>query len=115
MILRTDTIGHFDNPTEENIHDAIMYSGEGAYKGDVVKLMNDEENYISIWIGERGIGHALTLRSGKWKLDCAKRLSTAKIIDLFIGYLHGNLNNLMKLTWKRPIDKELIDNLLKLH
>jgi len=92
-----------------------MYSGEAAHKGDIVKLMNNEDTYISVWIGERTLGHALTLRSGKWKLDCVERFSTARIIDLFIGYLHGNLDELMKLKWKRPIDKEFIDNILKLY
>jgi hypothetical protein len=115
MILRTDTIGHFDNPTESIIRDAIIYSGEGAYNGDVVKLMKDEGNYISIWIGKRTTGHALTLRSEKWKLDCSEKLSTEKVIGLFCDYLRGNMNEIMKLKWKRPIDKELIDNLLKLH
>jgi len=28
MKLRTDTIGHFENPTEDNICDAVIYSGE---------------------------------------------------------------------------------------
>jgi hypothetical protein len=39
MQLRTDNIGHFDYPTEDNIKDAVVYSGEGGQKGDVVKLM----------------------------------------------------------------------------
>ncbi len=33
MKLRTDTIGHFDNPTENNILDAVIYSGEGGQEG----------------------------------------------------------------------------------
>ncbi len=41
MKLRTDTIGHFDNPTVDNIHDAVSYSGEGAQECDIVKLMDD--------------------------------------------------------------------------
>ena len=43
MKLRTDTIGHFDNPTEINIRDAVVYSGEGGHEGDLVKLMKNDE------------------------------------------------------------------------
>jgi len=53
MKLRTDTIGHFDNPTEDIIRDAVAYSGEGAREGDLVKLMTDEGHYLCIWIGQR--------------------------------------------------------------
>ena len=34
MKLSTDTIGHFDNPTDDIIREAIAYSGEGAREGD---------------------------------------------------------------------------------
>ena len=36
MELRTDTIGHFDSPTENNIRDAVVYSGEGGQEVDIV-------------------------------------------------------------------------------
>ncbi len=36
MQLRTDNIGHFDNPTEKNIRKAVTYSGEGGQEGDIV-------------------------------------------------------------------------------
>ena len=35
MKLRTDTIGHFESPTEDIIRDAVAYSGEGAHEGDL--------------------------------------------------------------------------------
>ena len=41
MKLRTDSIGHFDNPTEKNIRDAVVNSEEN----DIVKLMVDDQNY----------------------------------------------------------------------
>jgi hypothetical protein len=114
MILRTETIGHFENPDESLIRDSISYSGEGAQEGDLVKLMTDETSYISIWIGRRTIGHSLTLRSGSWKLDCSERLSTEDVIELFCDYMRGNTTSLAKLSWTRPIDRKLIDNLLNL-
>lgn len=36
MKLRTDTIGHFENPTEDIIRAAVIYSGEGAQENDLV-------------------------------------------------------------------------------
>ena len=67
MKLRTDTIGHFDNPTEDIICDAVVYSGEGAHEGDLVKLMTDEDNFLCIWVGQRSAGHRLILKTGSWK------------------------------------------------
>ena len=80
MKLRTDTIGHFDNPTEDNIRDAVTYSGEGGHEGDIVKLMSDEESFLSIWVGKRSIGHRLTLKTGAWKLDSVEKQSS-EIVD----------------------------------
>ena len=53
MILRTDTIGHYERPTELKIRAAISYPRENARKNDLVKLIIDEDNYLCIWIGER--------------------------------------------------------------
>ena len=114
MKLRTDTIGHFDNPTEINIREAIVYSGEGGHEGDLVKLTENDEYYISIWVGKRSIGHTLTLKSGVWKLDSADKLSSEMVINLFVSYLHGDFTELIKLKWKRPIDKAFIENIMKL-
>jgi hypothetical protein len=44
MILRTDTIGHYERPTDLNIRAAISYPGENARENDLVKLMIDEDN-----------------------------------------------------------------------
>ena len=114
MKLRTDTIGHFDNPTEENIRDAVVYSEEGGHGGDIVKLMSSDENFLSIWVGKRSIGHRLTLRTGEWKLDSAEKLSSEIVVNLMIKYLHNDLSTLKEIQWTRPIDKILLDNIMKL-
>lgn len=114
MKLRTDTIGHFDNPTEKNIRDAVIYSGEGGQEGDIVKLMSDEEHFLSIWVGLRSIGHRLTFRTGEWKLDSADKLSSEIVVDLMVKYLHDDLSILKELQWTRPIDKIFLDNIMAL-
>lgn len=114
MKLRTDTIGHFENPTEKNIRDAVVYSEEGGQEGDIVKLMVDDQHYISIWVGRRSIGHILTLRLGSRKLDSAEKLSSEVIVELMVGYLHDDLSMLKKLKWTRSIDKVFMDNIMKL-
>jgi hypothetical protein len=114
MELRTDTIGHFDSPTENNIRDAVVYSGEGGQEGDIVKLMIDDEHFLSIWVGQRSIGHRLTLRSGAWKLDSAEKLSSEMVVDLMIKYLRDDLSTLKELQWIRPIDRVFLDNIMKL-
>jgi len=110
MKLRTDNFGHFDNPTEKNIRDAVTNSGEG----ELVKLMSDNENFLSIWVGQHSVGHILTLRTGEWKLDSAKKLPSELVVDLMIKYLHDDLSTLKEIQWTRPIDKVLLDNIMKL-
>ncbi len=114
MQLRTDAIGHFDSPTEENIHEAVKYSGEGSEEGYIVKLMIDEEHYISIWTGRRSVGHRLIFRSGPWQAECIEKLSSEKVVDLMTQYLHNDLSSLKELQWTRPIEKIFLDNLMKL-
>ena len=110
MKLRTDSIGHFDNPTEKNIRDAVVNSEEN----DIVKLMVDDQHYISIWAGRESIGHILTLKSEAWKLDSIEKLSSEIVVELMVGYLHNDLSMLKKIRWTRPIDKIFIDNIMKL-
>ena len=114
MKLRTDTIGHFDNPTEDNIREAIAYPGEGAMEGDLVKLMSDEEHFLCIWIGQRAVGHRLIFRSGPWKLECKEKLSSESVTALMAEYLHEDLSTLKKLKWTRPFDLVFLDNISKL-
>src|ERR1035437_1174651 len=114
MELRTDTIGNYDNPTEDILHDAIIYSGEGGHEGDLVKLMNDEDNFLCIWIGQRANGHRLILRSGHWRLECTEKLSSEIVFDLMCSYLHDDLSQLKKLPWTRPFYQIFLDNINKL-
>jgi NAD(P)-dependent dehydrogenase (short-subunit alcohol dehydrogenase family) len=51
MILRTDTIGHFEKPTETKIREAISYPGENATENDIVKLISkprDDEALVNL-------------------------------------------------------------------
>ena len=115
MKLQTDTIGHFENPTEDNIFDAVIYAGEGARESDLVKLMTDEDHFISIWIGQRSSGHTLILRTGPWKNECTEKLSSERVVDLMVKYLHGDYLEFKKIQWKRPFDQIFLDNLNKLN
>jgi len=114
MKLRTDTIGHFENPTENIIRDAVVYSGEGAREGDLVKLMTDEGHFLCIWIGQRSAGHRLIFRSGPWKLECTEKLSSEMVVDLMVRYLHDDLATLKELQWTRAFDQVFLDNISKL-
>lgn len=114
MKLKTDTIGHFDNPTENNIRDAVMYAGEGAREVDIVKLMIDDQHFLNIWIGKRSKGHLLILRTGPWKAECTEKLSSEKSVDLLISYLNNDLSKLNQLQWTRPFDIVFTDHLEKL-
>jgi hypothetical protein len=110
MKLRTDAIGHFDIPTELNIRDAMADSEEN----DLVKLMSDEEHFLSVWIGQQSVGHQLILKSGPWKQECTEKLSSEIVINLMVEYLHDNMSSLKELQWTRPFDQIFLDNIMKL-
>ncbi len=110
MQLRTDAIGHFDSPTETNIRNAFDCSEQG----NLIKLMSDDEHFLSIWFGQQSSGHRLIFRSGAWKLECTEKLGSEEVIGLFLRYLADDLSPLKDLQWTRPIDKVLLDNLAKL-
>jgi hypothetical protein len=114
MELRTDNIGHFDSATEQNIIDAVKYSGEGAARNDIVKLISDDDHFVSIWIGQRSIGHSFTLKSGQWKLDSVEKLTSETVVELMLGYLNRDLSKLNTIKWKRPVDRVFIDNIMEL-
>ena len=110
MKLRTDAIGHFDVPTEDNIRNALVCSEEG----DLIKLMTDDEHFLSIWFGQQSEGHILILRSGPWKLECTQKLSSEVVACLMFRYLVHDLSPLQELQWTRPFDKVFLDNITKL-
>ena len=111
MILRTDTIGHFDTPTEENIRAAISYPDENVRENDLVKLMIDDENFVCVWIGKREVGHRLELRFGPTKVESHRRLDSEGAADILIRYLHGDMSWFIELTWDQPVVVKLLENL----
>ena len=110
MKLRTDAIGHFDIPTAANIRDALACSKEN----DSIKLMTDDEHFLSIWFGKQSTGHILILRSGPWKLQCSEKLSSEVVADLMHRFLLNDLSLLKALQWTRPFDMVFFDNIQNL-
>jgi len=111
MILRTDTIGHFERPKEINIRAAISYAGENARENDLVKLMFDDENYLCVWIGKREVGHLLELRYRSNKIACRKRLNSESAIQVMIKYLRGDMSWFDELSWDKSISQKFLENL----
>jgi hypothetical protein len=111
MILRTDTNGNYERPTDLNIRAAISYPGGNARENDLVKLMIDEDNYLCVWIGKREIGHLLELRIGSNKVACRKRLSSASAIQIMIKYLHGDVSWFNEFSWDKSISQKFLENL----
>lgn len=111
MILRTDTIGHFEKPTETNIREAISYPGENAKENDLVKLMIDDENYLCVWIGRKESGHLLELRCGSNKVACKTRLNSETAIQIMVKYLNGEMSWIDEFSWKKPIFQKFLENL----
>ena len=58
MQLRTDTIGHFNSPTEDNIKNAISYPNDIVIENDIVKLQINDDYYLCFWIGTEKKGHS---------------------------------------------------------
>ena len=111
MQLRTDTIGHFDNPTEENIRNAISYPGQRAHENDIVKLQINERYYLCFWIGKKEKGHRLFLKFGKKQLECDKTFSSEKAVEVMIQYLHRDMSWFKSYNWNQPISEQFMENI----
>jgi hypothetical protein len=111
MILRTDTIGHFEKPTETNIREAISYPGENATENDIVKLMIDDENFLCVWIGKKDVGHLVELISGSNKVACKERFSSENAIQIMIKYLHEDISWVDNFSWEKTLSQKLLENI----
>jgi hypothetical protein len=111
MILRTDTIGHFENPTEINIKSAISHPGENASENDLVKLVIDAENYLCVWIGKEKKGHTLELRIKSVKATCKKRFDSENSIRLMIRYLGGDITWVNEYSWEKSASQRLMESI----
>ncbi len=110
MILRTDTIGHFEQPTEMNIQSAISYPGENASENDLVKLMIDGENYLCIWIGKKESGHTLELRFNSTKITCKGKINSENAIQVMVKYLHRDLAWVNEYLWNKSISQKFLES-----
>ena len=96
MKLRTDTIGHIEQPTEIDIRSAISYPGEKASENDLVKLMIDDQNYLCVWIGKKEIGHTLEIKTDTIKLACKEKIDSEIAIHLMIRYFQRTIPELVR-------------------
>ena len=74
--------------------------------------MNDEEHFLSIWVGQRPAGHKRTIRSGEWKLESSQHQSSEGVVDLMIKYLRNDLSTLRKIEWEQSSSKISLDVIL---
>lgn len=114
MKLVSDTIGRKDNPTENDIRNAIAYSDgeEGFCSEDIVRLQIDQDNYLVIWIGNKQACHRLELiQKGNKAIECVSRFDTETAIHLMTSYLKGNVSWVKEYQWKNPIILDFLDNL----
>ena len=112
MILRTDTIGHFSDPTETEIRRAITTHGDnGKCENYIVKLMIDDDHCLCVWIGKKDVGHRIVFKFGSTKIECSERLKTETAIELMNKYLNGDTKWFRKYQWDRPLAQDLFDNL----
>ena len=105
MRLRTDTIGHIEQPTEIDIRSSISYPGEKASERDLVKLMIDDKNYLCVWIGKKEIGHTLEIMTGTTKLECKEKFDSESAINLMIKFFHGDLDWTKRYSWEKSISQ----------
>ncbi len=110
MILRTDTIGHTEQPTEIDIQSAISYPGEKASENDLVKLMINDTNYLCVWIGKKEIGHTLEIRTNAIKVTCKEKFDSESAIQLMIKYLNWDFNWFYKYSWKKSSSQQFLEN-----
>ncbi len=111
MILRSDTIGHFEKATEINIQSAISYPGEKASENDLVKLMIDDSNYLCVWIGKKETGHTLAIKTDTKKLTCKEKIDTESAIQLMVKYFHGDLEWINQYSWEKSISQRFFENI----
>jgi hypothetical protein len=111
MKLRTDTVGHFENPTKSDIRSAISYPDENAAANDIVKLMIDDSNFLCIWIGEREVGHTLEINSKNKKITCSEKIDSETAIQRMTQYLNGDVEWVKGYSWGESISNKFLKNL----
>ena len=111
MILRTDTIGHFSDPTETDVRKAITHGDNGKCENYIVKLMIDDDHYLCVWIGNKGVRHRIVFKFGSTKVECSEKLKTEAAIELMNQYLIGDTTWFRNYQWDRPLGQDLFDNL----
>ncbi len=118
MILRSDTIGIIENPTEVDIKNAICYAdNKKAYVGYFVNLLTDVEydgDFLSISLNTKDIGHSITLRIGDDKITCTDNFKNETSRELATRYLHRDISWIHEYKWKEHMSKAFIKNLEKI-
>lgn len=112
MMLFSDTIGRKEQPTEEDIKKAIAYAGEKFNVNDLVKLEIDQDNYLSVWIGDKQTGHRLEIRRrGAKNQEIILHIDSYTASKLMISYLNGSIDWMKDYQWKKTAVVQFLDNL----
>ena len=110
MILRTDTIGHYENPTEDDIKKAISYADGDFCENDIVKLIMNDGYYLAVWIGKKENGHRLVFRHGEdIFVECDKKLTSETAIQIMIKYLHQDISWFKEYKWNQSIGEKFLE------
>ena len=111
MKLRSDALGNFDNPTAQNIEDAILYPNSENY---IVRLDANDYDYLARWVGSKDVGHRLVLRFDNTTIECSKKLDSNTAIIIMKKYLIQDMEWFKEYSWNQPISEKFIQNLCKI-
>lgn len=92
MILRTDTIGHIENPMENDIVRAFFPTKGNKRPNDIIKLQIDEGNYLCVWLGYSQNDNTLIYCKDYKQKRCSSKFECEQLIKLFIQYLNGRVD-----------------------
>ncbi|MGH7596613.1 MAG: hypothetical protein ACREOI_09685 [bacterium] len=111
MILRSDTIGHFKNPSDHNLEHAFYPQGGTPRYLDIIKLIRSNEEYLAA----RFIGHEcrcqIIHKHKGVQLECLDLFSLDETVEIFKRYLRNDISWTEGYQWKKAFGQLVKESL----
>ena len=111
MILRSDTIGKIESPSDKDIDKALYHNGKRPQNNDIVKIEKPNGDYLSAWYFEDYDRFDLTHRQDGVQKKSSSKLTIQEVSRYLKQYNNNDLSFVNDLSWEKTACQILLENL----
>lgn len=107
FLLRSDTVGHFQNPRPENIEQAFRPQGGKPNYHDIIKLLRTDGEYLAAKFFTAEGFCRIAHKHNDMLLDTVELLSIDEAVEIFKRYLLNDIDWTHDYHWEKSFGQRV--------